>query len=524
MRRRTLLAGAAAALGAPAIVRAEAATTLRFVPFVDMSMLDPIATTATPTRNHAYMVFDTLYGIDAQFEAQPQMVEGHQILEDGLLWRLRLRDGLRFHDNTPVLARDCVASIRRWAVRDPFGQALSAAIAELSAPDDRTIQFRLHRRFPLLPDALAKASPSPCVMMPERLASTEPSKPLSEMLGSGPFRFVASERLSGARVVYERFDGYVPRPNGIVGGTAGPKVVHFDRVVWTTMPDASTAASALRAGEVDWWETPSPDLLPMLRRDPSLQVESRDRTGLTPILRFNCIQPPFDNPALRRAVLGAADQSEFMQAFSEDKSLWRIKLGMFCPDTPMATAAGMDKLFGPTDTARARQAVIDSGYKGERAVLMLPVDHPISLPLGQVAADLFRRIGLNVDIQSMDTGTMYQRRNSREPIARGGWSCFPSMVSGLNILNPAVTEVCRGNGLNGWYGWPTSAEGERLRDAWLAETNVPAQKALAEKIQLQGWQDANFVPTGQILQPMAWRRTITDIPDGFVKFWSVRRV
>jgi peptide/nickel transport system substrate-binding protein len=416
-----------------------------------------------------------------------------------------------------------VASIRRWAVRDTYGQVLMGVTDELSAPDDKTIQFRLKKAFPLLPAALAKPSPSMCAMMPERLAKTDPLKAVPELVGSGPFRWVPADYMSGARAAYARFEGYVPRADGTVGGTAGPKVVHFERVEWLTMPDASAAASALRAGEVDWLETPSPDLASLLKRDRNLRVEVTDRQGLTPLFRFNCIQPPFDNVALRRAVLGAVDQSEFMQSYSSDPETWHVKLGMFCPGTPMANDAGFDNLFGKTDIARAKAAVAASGYKGKKVAFLLPMDHPVSAPLGQLGIDLFQRIGLNVDVQAMDTGTLFQRRNSREPVEKGGWSVFPSMVSGLNILDPAVTSVARANGLQGWYGWPTSPRAEQLRDAWMEERDPAQQKALAVQMQQQAWEDATFLPTGQIFQPMAWRRGIDGVLDGFVKFWNVRR-
>jgi peptide/nickel transport system substrate-binding protein len=528
MLRRQFLGGASALalapLAMPSLARAQTESVLRFVPFVDLSLLDPIATTATPTRNHAFMIFDTLYGLDADFQPQPQMVQGHVIENDGRLWRLTLRDGLRFHDGSAVTGKDCVASIRRWASRDPFGQALMTATDELDAPDDKTIRFRLNRQFPLLPAALAKSSPSICAMMPERLAKTDPTRQVTEMVGSGPFRWLPDQHMAGARAAYARFDGYVPRPDGTPGGTAGPKVAHFERVEWTTMPDVSAAANALQAGEVDWWETPSPDLVALLRRSRQLRVEVKDRQGLTPILRFNCIQPPFDNVALRRAVLRAVDQSEFMQAYSSDPDTWNVKLGMFCPGTPMANDVGFSELFGKTDIERAKREIAASGYKGEKVAFMLPMDHPVSAPLGQLGIDLFKRIGLNVDVQAMDTGTLFQRRNSREVVEKGGWSVFPSMVSGLNILDPAVTSVARANGLQGWYGWPTSTEAERLRDAWMEERDPTAQKKLAERMQAQAWQDATFIPTGQIFQPMAWRRSVDGVLDGFVKFWNVRRV
>lgn len=524
MQRRTLLrsaAACAATLSMPSVSRGADKQVIRFVPYVDLSILDPVANTATPTRTHAYLVFDTLYGLADDFSAQPQMVAGHTVDDDHKRWRLTLRDGLRFHDGEPVLARDAVASIRRWGTRDSFGQALMAVTDAIDAPDDRTIEFRLRRPFPLLPNALGKVSPNMCPIMPERLARTDSAKPISEMVGSGPFRFVPDERLAGARVVYSRFDGYVPRADGTPSISAGPKIVRVNRVEWITMPDAATAANALQQGEVHWLETPNPDLVPLLRRNEQVTVAVIDRTGLTPVLRFNCIQPPFDNPAIRRAVLRAADQSQFMQAYSTDASMWHVKLGAFCPDTPMATDAGMADLFGPTNVERAKRELQEAGYKGERVVLMLPADHPISAPIATVADNLFRRIGLNVDTQSMDSGTMFQRRNSREPVEKGGWSCFPSMVSGINILSPAVTDTARGNGLAGWYGWPTSTLLERLHEEWLQTEDLAEQKRIAAEIQLQMWQEASFIPAGQIYQPVAYRSNLTGILPGFAKFYNV---
>ncbi|MBN8899010.1 MAG: ABC transporter substrate-binding protein, partial [Rhodospirillales bacterium] len=290
LSRRTLFGAAAATLAAPRLARADAVRTLRFIPQSDLGVLDPIWTAAYVTRNHAMMLFDTLYGIDAQYRPTPQMLAGHVVESDDLVWRLTLRDGLRFHDGTPVLARDCVASIRRWGARDSFGQTLLAVTDELAAADDRTITFRLKRPFPLLPAALGKAGSNVCAIMPERLATTDPFKQVTEMVGSGPFRFKADERIPGARVVYERFDGYVPRPEGTASFTAGPKRVFVDRVEWTVLPDAATASAALQAGEVDWWESPTFDLLPVLRKSRDVVVAQPDPLGYMGILRFNHLQ------------------------------------------------------------------------------------------------------------------------------------------------------------------------------------------------------------------------------------------
>ncbi len=341
MQRREFLAGSAATLALPAIARAQGSRVLKFIPQADLTVLDPVWTTAYVTRNHAFMVFDTLYGQDGSFKASPQMVAGQVVENDGRLRRLTLRDGLKWHDGERVLARDCVASVQRWGRRDAFGQALLAATDALSAPDDKTIEFRLKKPFPLLPDALGKSPSLMCAMMPERLATTDPFTQVTELVGSGPYRFVASERVPAARVVYERFTDYVPRSEGTPDWTAGPKVVNFDRVEWTTIPDAATAASALQNGEQDWWDYANADLLPLLRGAKNLKVAVQDPSGQCEMLRFSFLQAPFDNPTIRRALLGAVNQADVMTAVAtEDKAMWHVaRTGSTRPILPPSRAA-----------------------------------------------------------------------------------------------------------------------------------------------------------------------------------------
>ncbi|MGH7156368.1 MAG: ABC transporter substrate-binding protein, partial [Acetobacteraceae bacterium] len=286
MRRREFLIGAPIALALPAIARGATAKTLTFVPQADLAVLDPIWTTTYQTRDHGFLVFDTLFGIDSNYQAQPQMVDGAETSADGRQWTLTLRPGMKFHDDTPVLARDCVASVKRWGVRDAYGQALMAATDEIAAPDDKTILFRLKYPFPLLPQALGKTPPSMCAIMPERLARTDAYKQVTEMVGSGPFRFIAKERVPGSLVVYERFADYVPREDGTPSGTAGPKHAYLDRIEWHIIKDPSTVAGAMQQGEIDWWLTPDADLLPLLASK-KLTVRTNDPTGFIATMRFN---------------------------------------------------------------------------------------------------------------------------------------------------------------------------------------------------------------------------------------------
>lgn len=521
--RRSLLAAPLAGLAAPAMVAAQGARTLRFVPQADVTVLDPLWSTAFVSRNHAYLVYDTLYGTDANFAPQPQMAEGHVVEDGGLTWIITLRPGLRFHDGEPVRAADAVASLRRWGARDAFGQALFAATDELVALDDRRLRFRLKKPFPLLPAALGKTTVTVPFIMPERLARTDPGTQVSEIIGSGPYRFVPGERVAGARTVYARFDGYVPR-EGAPSFTAGGKVANLDRVEWIVMPDAATASAALQAGEVDWWEQAVTDLLPTLRRNRNIEISTLETSGWVGFLRFNHLQPPFNNPAIRRAILGAINQPDFMQAIVGNNSdLWRGNVGVFTPGTPLANDEAMGALTSPRDLDRVRRELAAAGYNGQRMVLIVPTDLPFLRAMSEVGGDLFRRIGINLDYQALDWGTVLSRRTSREPVERGGWSAFFTFGGGQDFASPAGHLGLRGNGTNGWIGWPDSPELENLRDAWFDAPDLAAQQAIARRIQAQAMQDVPMIPLGQYFLATAHRRSVSGIVQGAPLFWNIRK-
>ena len=528
MNRRSLLtatmAATAAGLAMPRVARSQDARILRFIPQVDLPLLDPVANSAYITRNHGFAVFDTLFGQDSTYAPQPQMVDGFVTEADGKLWRLTLRDGLRFHDGTPVLARDCVASIQRWGRRDAFGQALMAATDEVLAADDKTIVFRLKRPFPLLPAALGKVASNMCPMMPERLAQTDPFSVITDAVGSGPFRYLANERVPGARTVYQRFDGYVPRPGGTTDWTAGPKVAHVDRVEWTVIPDASTAAAALQSGQVDWWQEPALDLVPALRRDANVRLIELDPTGAPAMLRFNHLQPPFNNPGVRRALLGAVDQLEFMEAVAgAERELWKAGTGCFPSSSPMANDAGMQALTGKRDMARVKADLSAAGYNGERAVVMVATDLSALAALGLVGADMLKRAGINVDVQATDWGSVFQRRASKEPVDKGGWSVFFTSFFGLDQFTPATHLGLRANGTAGWFGWADSPKLEGLRDQWLRAPDLVAQRAIAAQIQQQAFIDVPYLPLGEYSIPTATRREVSGVLKGLPLFWGVKK-
>ena len=523
MNRRGFLAGGAASLLATPAV-AQPARTLVFVPQANLSSLDPIWTTATVTRNYAFLVFDTLYGLDAKLGPSPQVAAGHVLGDDGKRWTITLRDGLAFHDGSRVLARDCVASLRRWMERDSVGQTIAGRLDALEAPDDRTLVFRLRKPFPPLPFALAKTQPSPPVIMPARIAATDSHKQITEVVGSGPFRFEAGEYDSGSRAVFTRFAEYRPRDEA-ASFTAGGKRVLIDRVEWKVIPDPSTANNALRSGEVDWIEIPLPDLIPQLKADRNVVVDRLDPYGLYPVLRPNAAIAPTDNRLLRRAILAAINPVEVMQSFmGDDASTYHAPIGCFLPDSPYVNDAGMDFVGGRKSVADVQALLKDSGYAGERVLLMHPTDQPFYDAMSQVCAAQLKKVGINLDDAAMDWGTLVQRRAKRDPLDKGGWSLFCTSFPGVDYLDPLSAPGLRTNGAAGWYGAAEVPRNEALREAWIDSADLAERKRLARELQAAAFDEALLVPLGNYLQSAAWRRNVTGHLKGPVPvFWNVAK-
>jgi peptide/nickel transport system substrate-binding protein len=527
MRRRELLKAAGVSVAAvplPRIGRAERTDKLVFVPTSDLAVLDPVVPANRPTRNHAYLVFDTLYGIDTNWTAQPQMVEGHQVEEDGLTWTLTLRDGLRFHDKEPVLARDVVASIRRFAARISFAYALMAATEELSAPDDRTVRFRLKRPFPHLPEALGGPGGIVPAIMPERLAATSPFKPVDEIVGSGPYRFLPEEHVIGARAAYERFTLYQPRKEGTVGFTSGPKIAHFDRVEWLEL-DQFPAMAALRNGEIDWWEVPLNDQVKALARDGNVTVIFQYATAMG-ILRFNHLHPPFDNVAVRRALLGAVDQAEAMTAIvGTDRTFWHDGIGLFPEGAVFANDAGIEVLRRPRDYPAVRQALTHAGYNGEKIVVLVPTNVQEIRALSLAGIDQLRHAGMNIDVQEMEQGAIMRKRLNQASPDKGGWNAFFGLFDrSVPNTDPYGNPWIRADGLAASSGWPTSPRIEALRAAWLDAGDVGEQRRICTELQMQLWQDVPYIPMGEYWQSTAYRKDLLDVlPGCFPVFWGIRR-
>jgi peptide/nickel transport system substrate-binding protein len=523
---RTAVAAAVLAFAlAPTTGQGQSAPkTLRFIPQADLRSIDPIWTTAYVTRNFGYLVFDTLFSLDKDFKPQPQMVDRWTASDDKLAYRFILRDGLKWHDGQPVHAADCVASLDRWGKRDTLGQKLMEAVAEIKAVDNKTFTISLKSAFPLILDALGKPSSNVPFMMPERLAKTDPYQQIPEAIGSGPFKFVKEEWVPGNKAVFVKNTDYVPREEA-PSFASGGKVAKVDRVEWLYIPDTTTAAAALNAGEADWYEQPPADLVPIFAANKDITVTTVDPLGNHGVLRFNHIQPPFNNPKLREAVLNLVDQKDYMGAAAGDPKYWKTCAALFGCGTPFETNAGGDALLKGPNPAKAKQLIQEAGYKGEKIVLMSATDQPIVHGQALVTLDALRGAGLNVEFQANDWGTLITRRTSKEPIEKGGWSIFHTWFSAPDFFSPAVNIQIRGSGEKAWFGWPTDTKIEALIDDWFKAPDLEAQKKLAAEIQVEAYtNEIPYVPTGQFVAPTAYRKNLDGIIIAPVVFlWNVEK-
>jgi peptide/nickel transport system substrate-binding protein len=521
LSRRAFLAGAAAAAAStvPAVHAQKRAGTLRFVPHADLKILDPIWTTAYITRNHGYMIFDTLFALDADLQLRPQMVDRWTVSKDSMKYTFTLRDGLKFHDGQPVTAEDCVASLRRWGARDAVGRLMMAAIGRMAPTDRRTFAIDLEQPFGLVLDALGKPSASPSFIMPARLAATDPNEQVKEIIGSGPYRFVRDEWQPGHRVVYVRNPDYVPRGE-TPSGAAGAKRALVDRVEWRYIPDAATASAALEAGEVDYWENVPLDFAPRLEKHPDITIFVTDPRGSQGILRPNHLHPPFNDKRARQALLWAVDQQHYLHATIGHPKYFRTCPGIFmCGGLPYESTVGAPSR---PDLDRARQLLKESGYDGRPIVVLDPADSPYAHAPALVTAEVLKRLGAAVDLQAMDWSTMVARRAKKEPPAQGGWNIFHTWATAFDVMTPAVASVLSGAGDKAWFGWPTSEAMERLRAQFTREPDPARRKQIAEEVQKLAFDEVPFVNWGQFVVPGAFRKNVQGVLQfGATLLWNI---
>ena len=500
---------------------AAAGKTITAVMHSDLRVIDPIFTPAYITRDHGYMVYDTLLATDANFKIQPQMADW-AVSDDKLTYTFTLRDGLKWHDGTPVTAEDCVASLKRWGKVDTLGSKLMEFTAGIEAPDARTITLKLKEPYGLVLESLGKPSSTVPFMMPKRLAETPVTQQIPEQIGSGPFKFVQAEFRPGVKAVYEKNTDYVPRKEP-PSWTAGAKVVKVDRVEWVTMPDPQPAVNALQSGDIDFMEFPPLELEPVLASNPDIEMNVLNKFGYQTLGRMNFLYPPFDNPKIRRAAFLAMNQKDVLDALVGNSKYYKICGAFFGCGTPLETDVGSESLVKGNGLEQAKKLLVESGYDGTPVVVLAPGDAITLKPQPIVVAQQLRAAGFKVDLQATDWQSVVTRRASQKPPSEGGWNMFFTNSVIADVGNPLASTFLGGKGKQGLFGWPDDPKIEELRDAYARALTPEERKKISVEIQKEAYDAVIYIPLGLWFSPSAWRKSLTGVLEGQAVpvFWNV---
>ncbi|HWL79725.1 MAG TPA: ABC transporter substrate-binding protein [Roseomonas sp.] len=505
---------------------ASAESVLRYAASAEPRTMDPVVNWLSVTHQHSYLVYDTLFSLDAALKPQPQMVGSVEKAEagKGVRWLMTLRPGLAFHDGRPVAANDVVASIQRWAKRDVSGRKLVELGMVLEVMDEKRFAVSLPVDTPLLIESFAKPTAAGLFIMRAEEATTDPMTAVKEIIGSGPFRFDRAAYRPGDRMIYRRNAEYQPReepPSNFAGG----KVVKIDRLEWMVLPDSASAVAALQSGELDIYETPPLDLLPVLAQNSNLRVAVHGKQGQFGFLRPNHTQPPFDKPEARHALALLMDQREFMSITAgSDGQYWRECYSFLSCGGLNENQAGGEWMRG-TKVEEAKRLFREAGYAGQPIVVIAPGDNEVIKGFGTLAAERMRAAGLAVDLQYMDFATMMSRRNRREPPQAGGWNIFPMWSYGFELDNPIANVALNTNCTEASYaGWACSPRIEELKNAWARESDPGKRQALIAELQQEATKLVPIVPVGQFFAPIAYRTSVTNFLETPVPvFWNVEK-
>ncbi len=501
---------------------ARAETVLKVALHSDLKIMDPVWTSALITTHHGFMVYDTLFANDNDLRPKPQMVDTWTLSDDKLTWTFKLRQGLEWHDGQPVTSDDCIASLKRWGARDGLGQKLLSFVDRFEAPDALTIVMKMKEPYGFVIETLAKSTSNVPFMMPKRIAETDPNTQITEVIGSGPFKFLKAEWKPGTKAVYARFERYKPRPEP-ASGFAGGKVVKVDKVEWIWIADPQTQVNALINGEIDFVEAPPHDLLPLVESDPKLAFTIMAPMGRQYALRFNFLYKPFDNAKIRQAVAYALKQVDALEATIGNPKYYIVCKSLYPCGSPYSTPAGWeDKLEGNIEKGKA--LLKEAGYDGTPVVLMQSTDNVSLSNVAPVVKAAMEKIGLKVDMQSTDWQTVVARRSKKEPPSQGGWNAFITSWGAIDVLDPVSTAFLNTGCEKATFGWPCDAEIEKMRDAFARESDPAKKMEIATAVHKRAGEFITHIHLGQYIAPTVHAKTVTGLlTPGNVALWNVEK-
>lgn len=520
-RRRIIQAGVAAAgtAAAPYLALAQGGGGKVIKVAGDVPVYDPVVGTSNGTYNHARLVYDTLFGGDENGIPKPQMVGKYGLSDDKLTWTFELRDGLKFHDRSPVTTADVIPSIRRWAARSGIGTSFMAVVKDLSAKDANTFTITLKEPYGLVLDSLSNS----LFIMRKKEAETDPSVKIDTVIGSGPFKLNLAETKAGTQYVYDRNPDYLPRkepPSGLSGG----KVVKVDRIIYIAMPDVQSAIAAVQTGEIDYLGDPPIDMLDTFAKDKNLKLQVLDR-GQLGLIRFNFLHPPFNNVKCRQAMLHLVNQTDYLKGSFANPAYFKTCGSYLGCGMPMENDANMEWFKGAPNMAKAKQLLKEGGYDGRPVLILQPTNWLVGKNAAEILASQMRAAGINAQLVTSDWTGVVARRASKAPPNQGGWNIFISSTSVADAAVP-LSLIHKTNGDKAWFGWPNDPKQEELREKWARAVTMEERKKVAREIQQNAWDFVPLMSFGQWVQPALMNAKMSGLlktPFAAQLWWNVEK-
>lgn len=516
---KTLTAATVLSMGMAMVAHAESVLRIRDVG--DIQQMDPLLSTNYPMRDMSYLLWDTLFAMDAKFEVKPQMVDTFTTSADGKVYDFTLRSGLKFHDGAPVTSADVIASVNRWMGKDSLGQEIAKRLDKIEATGATSFRISLKEPFSQLLNGLGRMTAYPLFIMPERIAKTPIGEKLPELVGSGPFKLV--EWQPGVKFVVEKFADYVPRAEP-ASNLAGGKVAKVDRIERITIPDDTSALNALLAGEIDFVTEVPYDQLAVVEGEEDITVSTKPLLGKSLQIVLNHTQPPFDNIKVRQAVQLALNQQDFMATLLGDRTdLYKLCAAIFMCGAPYETDVNSDR-YMKSDPEKAKALLKEAGYDGTPITFLHPTDQVFQRDMGTVLVQALRNAGFTVDDRQMDLATMFSRRNNKGTPAEGGWNMFLTAFGGDAMMDPLTNPYVTGACEKAFVGWPCDEELQARWKAFLLSGDQASRKEAAVKIQERANEIVTFIPMGQYYGVSGWSKSLSGMIESPLQlYWNIEK-
>ncbi|MCH6265403.1 ABC transporter substrate-binding protein [Neobacillus citreus] len=436
--------------------------------------LDPQISTTTATKEIARHIFETLLVLNPDYEVQPMLAESYKVSEDGLTYTFKLRQGIKFHNGKEMTAEDVVASMNRWLTKSTRA-ANAIGKGQFEEVDKYTVQLKIEKPTIGVLDVIASTNQFAAIM-PKEIIDNAPKDGITDIVGTGPFKFV--EWKPDQYIKVAKYDDYKP-VDAPSNGLAGKKEALVDNIIFEVVSDSSTRLGGITTGQYQIaYQIPS-DNYEQISSSPDTKPILNLYGGLTFV--FNKKQGPFTDEKLRQAVNTGINNEDVLIGAYGNKKFYRLDNGLMYKDQKKWYTDAGKQYYNQNDKVKAKQLVSESGYKGEEVRILTTRDYEYNYNSAVVMKEELEKIGIKVKLDVVDWATLTSKRN--DPAA---WDAFITGFSPVSL--PTQTLPLDPN----YPGWPADEKLQQFTEQIRTAASDKDAYAKWEEMQEYAWKE--YVP------------------------------